>query len=237
MQVLAICKCIIVNRNHALGNINAGQIVRLKECAVTECQDIGVRVKLDLGQFGFFKRTKAQHFHACRHSQTARSACRHDNQLSAILGEQQTVLGFIPRVVLVHRDLSKIRQRNKTVLANVCHVGRNMQRSQTSMIERVALQRNVFGITEGHALQRENFHKRIVVDIIDAIGQNQFSQFSFCKGVLRNLGQRNSLFKDHACQSAFLEHTSAHGSQRCGKSDFGQIAGSLKCVLLNGCNL
>ena len=237
LQVLAVCKGVVVDRDYALGNIDRGDVLRFEERTVTKSQNVSVGIKLDFGQLGFFKRAKAQHFHACRNGQTTCSACGYHDQLSAVLGEQEAILGLIPRVVLVHRDLGQVRQGNKAVFPDVGHVCGDMQRGEARMVERVALQANVLCTAEGHTLQRGDFHECIVINIIDTVGQCDALQLGFCKGIFGNTLKRNSFFKGYRNKTAFLEHTSTHGGQRCGKRHFGQVAGALKGILLNGRNL
>ena len=105
------------------------------------------------------------------------------------------------------------------------------------MVERVTLQRDILCITERHASQRGDLHKRIMVDIIDTVGQDNARQFCFGKGVLWDTLKCDSHFEGHTGQTALLEHASAHSSQRCRQCYFGQVTRALKGILLNGLDL
>ena len=227
-KILAHCKGVIVNGDNACGNVHLRDL-RIIECAITERQDIGIGREHDTRQLAVLKSTESDDLHALGDCQRAFPACRTYDQLSAVLGEQQAVLGTVDKVGSIHRNALQIRQCDKGVLTDIGHVCRDMQRGKPRVIKRVAHNHKLSCAAKRNGLELHSLTECTCPDLIDRIGQTQRHKIRIGEGFFGNLGQANASFKGQRRYAAVLKGCATHRFQACGKRNTPQTLGVLKC--------
>ena len=128
-QTLTVRKRVVIDRHHAGGNLNLCQR-RAEECPIAEGENIGILKEVHTRQLAILKRAKSNDLDARGNGQFARSARRSCDQLSAVLGDQQTVYFLIIQVVCGHLEPLQVRECHECVFSNKGNVGGNGQRLQ-----------------------------------------------------------------------------------------------------------
>ena len=231
-QIFAGCKGIVVDGDHACGHVHLGD-GRAIECAITEGKDIGICKEVDLCQLAFLKRTKADDLDTCRNGEDSLSACRGNNELSAVLCDEQTVNRAVLRVICIYCKVLQIGERSKGVFPNVGYVCGNMNAFKSRMIEHVAHNHHALGVSKVNRFELLRLAERAMIKQSYAIGNGYSSDIRVRKGFLGNFVDADAVLECQRRDATVLKDGTTNRGQALGERDRTKRLGPLKCGLLH----
>ena len=231
-EIFTVCKRVIINRNHACGNSDFGEILRAVERAITKRQDIAICRKVNFRQTRIFKRAEADHFHRVRKGQFPFQTCGYGNQLGTALVIQQAVVRAVIFVVFVYRERFQLGQANERVFADIFHVFGNVYGRQARVIEHVGHQLHV-AIAPIYRGELSNITECVVVDKRYVVRQRHCREFRAHKRLFGDLRQGDIFCKGHLCQACGFKRRRAEIRQGCRKCDRAQFSTIGECALFN----